>query len=29
MPNDEICGMILGGWTGSLAMLDGIIAARA
>ncbi len=29
MPNEEICGIIQGGWTGSLAMLDEIVAARA
>lgn len=29
MPNDEMCGIIQGGWTGSLAMLDEIIAAHA
>ncbi len=29
MPNDEICGIIQGGWSGSLAMLDEIVAARA
>ncbi len=29
MRNDKICGIIQGGWTGSLAMLDEIVAARA
>ena len=28
MPSDDICGIIKGGWTNSLAMLDELIAVQ-
>jgi len=29
MPNEEMCGIIQGGWTNGLAALDGLVAVRS